>query len=307
MSWREEFVKSIKSFDTEEKLDLYFYRPFGFVIAKGAFALNLTPTMLTVFGMFLGIWSGWFFYDNQSNLSLAIASALFVMAGVFDSSDGQLARMGGKSTKLGLVLDGLCDNIVFASAYISSTLTVQALYGSKIWPIAIFAGFCHSLQSSMLDFYNREYLYFGYAKTKGDYWNPTLEEAQKEKAAADNRNDRIFWGLRFSWVWQQNKLTSRTDQDRYKLRKLILGEAKTSEEVQRLYRDHNRFILRCWRLMGPNFHTILIIACVFMRRFDWYLIAGDILFLNLALLVLRFFQKKQDNKLITALQSRNLW
>ena len=34
----------------------------------------------------------------------------------------------------------------------------------------------------MLDYYNREYLYFGYAKINGDYWNPTLEEARKESS-----------------------------------------------------------------------------------------------------------------------------
>lgn len=303
MSWKDEYWKSIKSFDTEEKLDLYFYRPFGFLIAKGAWKIGLSPTALTFIGLVLGLASGFFFYRNVETTSLLIASVLLVMAGVFDSSDGQLARMGGKSTKLGLVLDGLCDNLVFASAYIGSTLTLMPAYGWGIWPVALLAGAAHSLQSSMLDYYNREYLYFGCGKVKGDYWNPTLSEARREKSQARGE-DSFFWFLRFSWVWQQTKLSSRRDADRLRWREMLAGPR--GDEFQEVYRDHNRLILRLWRLMGPNFHTILILFSVFLRRFDLYLILGDILFLTLALWLLRSLQRSQDEKFAHALKVRGL-
>lgn len=303
-SWKEEYWKSIKSFDTEEKLDLYFYRPVGFLIAKGAWHARMTPTMLTVIGLALGITSGFFFYRNESDLSLVIGSLLFVFAGVFDSSDGQLARMGGKSTKLGLVLDGLCDNLVFASVYIGSILTLLPTWGAWIWPIAFLAGFCHSFQSAMLDYYNREYLYFGYGKITGDYWNPTLEEARSAKAAARTWEEKVFWGLRYSWLWQQNKLSSRSDAERYRWREVVA--ASQGVEFQTLYREHNRLMLRFWRLMGPNFHTILILVFVFLRRFDLYLIVADIFCLTAALLLLRRFQARQDRKLLKALEERGI-
>jgi hypothetical protein len=303
MSWKEEYWKSIKSFDTEEKLDLYFYRPFGFLIAKAAGKTFLTPTMLTVTGLVLGIMSGRFFYHNESTRSLVTAAILFVMAGVFDSADGQLARMGGKSTKLGLVLDGLCDNLVFASAYIGSMLPVSQLWGGFTWPLLLLAGACHSFQSSILDYYNREYLYFGCGKSKGDYWNPTLPEARREKGRAEGQ-EKIFWQLRFSWLWQQNKLSSRSDSLRHRWRDLLSGPR--SEEFQAAYRDHNRLILRFWRLMGPNFHTIPILIFVFLRRFDLYLILGDILFLSLALLALRQAQSRMDSRLTKALREKGL-
>ena len=304
MSWREEYWKSIKSFDTEEKLDLYFYRPLGFLIAKAAFPLRLTPTILTVIGLILGITSGYFFYHNESNASLTIASVLFVLAGVFDSSDGQMARMGGLSTKLGLVLDGLCDNLVFAAAYIGCALTMMPHYGWVIWPIAVFAGICHSCQSSLLDFYNREYLYFGAGKHNGDYWNQTLDEARAERNAAKTAEDKFFWQFRFSWVWQQNTLGGRSAATRLAFKKLVHGPQ--SEDFQAIYRLHNRTILRFWRLMGANFHTILIIMAAFARHFDLYLILGDILFLTITMLLLREFQHKQDLKLDAVLRARGL-
>lgn len=303
MSWSTEFWSSIKGFDTEEKLDLYFYRPFGFLIAKLAKALKMSPTQLTLIGLALGITSGFYFYQNQSTTSLIVASILLIMAGVFDSSDGQLARMGGRSTKLGLVLDGLCDNLVFASAYSGSILTLMPGWGWIIWPIGLIAGACHSFQSSMLDYYNREYLYFGYAKINGDYWNPTITEARRERASAEG-DDKIFWKLRFSWLWQQNKLSNRRDETRFQWKALVTG--KESAVFQELYRQHNRFILRAWRLMGPNFHTIMILICVFLRRFDLYLIIVDIITLSIALILLRFLQEHQDRKLVQALKARGL-
>jgi hypothetical protein len=303
MSWRQEYWRSIKSFDTEEKLDLYFYRPFGFLIAKAAQPLKLSPTTLTVFGLLLGLASGYFFFHNESDSSLVIACSLFVLAGVFDSSDGQLARMGGRSTKLGLVLDGICDNVVFGTAYIASSATMIPLWGHWIWLLAVVGGICHSFQSSLLDYYNREYLYFGYAKTNGDYWNPTLAEATEEKAKATGW-ERHLWNLRFSWIWQQNQLSSRRDETRYAWRTTLAGPH--AEEFQRLYREHNRFNLRLWRLMGANFHTILIILFVFARRFDLYLLLGDILFLTFALFTLREIQRRQDRKLALALANRGI-
>lgn len=306
MSWQTEFWQSIKSYDTEEKLDLYFYRPAGFLFAKIAKVLHLTPDMVTLAGVIVGISSGFYFRHNESTESLVIGSFLLIFAGVLDSSDGQLARMVGGGTKFGLVLDGLCDNLVFASAYIGSTLTIMPFYGPGIWVIAVLAGVGHSCQSAMLDFYNREYLFFGYGKGE-DYWNPTLKEATSEQAAAKSFQDKLFWNLRGSWLWQQNKMSTRTPEERLQLKALLNRDAETCKRVGEIYRDNNRVMLRFWRLMGPNFHTMMILLFVFARRFDLYLIAVDIFGLTLALFCLRLAQRHKDEQLFGKLKQLKLW
>lgn len=304
MSWREEYWRSIKSPDTEEKLDLYFYRPLGFVIAKAAKALRLTPDHLTVTGALLGIAAAPFFFATHSTASLVTASLLLILAGIFDSSDGQLARMGGgKGSKFGLVLDGICDNLVFGACYIGSTLALQQSWGWIIWPIALLAGAFHSLQSSALDYYNREYLFFGYGKIDSDYWNPSDEEARKEVEEATGIN-RFMLKSRLSWIWQQNKLSSRTQAQRLEWRRLLTGPQ--GEQFKELYRAHNRGMLPWWTLMGPNFHTIMILIFVFLRRFDLYLMLVDIFFLTAALFLFRAVQAARDRKFENALSARGL-
>ena len=304
MSWRDEYWRSIKSFDTEEKLDLYFYRPVGFAIAKGAKALRLTPDHLTYLGAICGLAAGPFFAYPDSTRSLIVASFLLILAGLFDSSDGQLARMGGgKGSKFGLILDGICDNVVFTSVYLGSIIGLLRFWPWYIWPIGVAGGLLHSLESSALDYFNREYLYFGYGKIDGDYWNPTHADAVAEMQAARGFPKFLLW-MRLSWIWQQNKLSTRSPATRDEWKRLVTGPR--SAEFQELYRGHNRVMLRWWRLMGPNFHTIMILLFTFLRHFDWYLIGVDILFLPAALVLLRMAQLRLDARLIQALRAKGL-
>ena len=128
-------------------------------------------------------------------------------------------------------------------------------------------------------------------------------EARDEVMAATGVDKlRLKSGL--TWIWQQNKLSSRTQETRQEWRRMLLGPK--GSEFQSLYRSHNLGMLPWWRLMGPNFHTIGILVFVFLRRFDLYLIALDILFLPLALLVLRSVQAARDRDFAIALREKGI-
>ncbi len=191
MAWREEYWKSIRA-SIPKKSSISILPPGGLSHRQGRLSARLTPTILTLIGLVLGVASGFFFYDHPANSSLLIGSALFILAGFFDSSDGQMARMGGKSTQFCLVLDGLCDNFVFLSVYVGNTLNLVPAYGLGIWPLAIFAGLCHSSQSSLLDFFNRDYHSIWLREGKRRLLESTLDEARAGRAEASGR-DRLFW------------------------------------------------------------------------------------------------------------------
>lgn len=306
MSFVEEFKQSIKSFDTEEKIDLFFYRPAGFAIAKIAKFVRMTPTQLTLIGMVLGVYGGILFYERDNTLALIAACFLFVLSGVFDSSDGQLARMTKQSSKIGLVLDGICDNVVFGATYLASSSALTFMYGHWIFFVAVLAGIGHSFQSAVLDFYHREYLYFGYGKVDADYYNPSVEEARHEIIHGNTAVERLMAKLRFNWIRQQQFLSSRSDSERKQMRMIVTG---TNEELKECfclaYRKYNLKMLSWWRLNGTNFHTICIIFFTFLRRFDLYLILVDIVFLNVAMIVIRKFQRRQDEKLFAEFGIKN--
>ncbi len=298
-----EYKSSIKSRDTEEKLDLVLYRPLGFIIAKISHILGLTPTMLSIAGVISGLGAAWFYLDVNNTSSLVVASLLFILSGVFDSSDGQLARISGQSTRLGMILDGICDSLVMILVYIAASLPFIQHYG---WPFIFFtlgALFLHSSQSSLLDFYHREYLYFGYGKTENDaYWNPTIKEARTGISQSSRPLETLFRKLHFNWVREQQILTTRDNEARFSMRKILLGpDEQKKDQLKQTYRKHNLALLTFWRLLGPNFHIIMMIIFIFLHRFDLYLLLVDYIALNLVIIVAGKIQKRQDDKMLRIL------
>ncbi|MGZ3789361.1 MAG: CDP-alcohol phosphatidyltransferase family protein [Bacteriovorax sp.] len=298
-----EFKSSIKSPDTEEKLDLILYRPFGFLIAKMASRMSFTPSMLSIIGLFFGMLASYYYLDTRSFNALIAASFYFVLSGIFDSSDGQLARLTGQSTKLGLILDGICDSFVTIAIYIACSLPFLKSYGPFFLAIVILALYLHSCQCAILDFYHREYLYFGYGKTENEtYWNPGLSDGMSIVNNSKTKLERFMNTLRFDWIKKQQILTTRDDRDRQIMRVYLLkGSQKEREEFMRLYKEHNLGLLPLWRLIGVNAHTFMIILFMFMGRFDVFMIGFDLIIFNLVIFWVGRLQKRADEKLAKVL------
>ena len=106
-----------KAGEVEETLDVWFYRPLGYQIARAASRLRLTPNAVTAMGGLLGILAGHLFL-YRGWVPAASGIALLVTSEAFDSADGQLARLTGQYSRLGRILDGLASNLVFTSIYV---------------------------------------------------------------------------------------------------------------------------------------------------------------------------------------------
>lgn len=92
-----EFVSTLKSADTEEWIDILFYRPAGYRWALLFRRLGVHPNTVTVFSIILGVASGVLFYYKDICLNVS-GILLLVWANMYDSADGQLARLTGQKT-----------------------------------------------------------------------------------------------------------------------------------------------------------------------------------------------------------------
>lgn len=158
------YKSSLKSLDTEEPIDLVFYRPIGYMWARLAQRLGVTPNAITIASIFLGVGAGIAFYFNDMWINVA-GMVLLVWANSFDSADGQLARMTKQYSRLGRILDGLSGDLWFVAIYIAIcmrenvTSTFFMAHPWLIWVIAAVAGVCHAKQASMADYYRQWHLY----------------------------------------------------------------------------------------------------------------------------------------------------
>lgn len=167
---REDYKASLKSMDTEEWFDLVFYRPLGYIVALVSKRLGITPNVITIASIFLGLGAGVMLYFNNVWVNLG-GMALLVLADIGDSADGQLARLTKQYSRLGRILDGLSGDIWFAAIYIAiclrSNVNTDPWLGDffmnhhwVIWVVAVVTGFCHGIQAAMADYYRQFHLLF---------------------------------------------------------------------------------------------------------------------------------------------------
>lgn len=160
MAKKETLAATFKSQDTEEWLDIHFTRPLGLLWARFFNYFNIHPNVVTILSIILGVAAAVFFYFDKLWLN-AIGILLLVWANLYDSADGQLARMTGKKTRWGRILDGFAGDVWFFAIYFSLSLRLTPEWGVWIWLLSAFAGFvCHARQCQLADYYRNIHLYF---------------------------------------------------------------------------------------------------------------------------------------------------
>jgi hypothetical protein len=151
---------SLKSADTEEWIDLVFYRPLGYQWALFFNKLGVTPNAITIASIFLGVAAGVMFYFDNLWLNV-IGMLLLVWANQYDSADGQLARLTGQKSELGRILDGASGDCWFISIYLAIVLRLTPTWGIWGWLLGAYAGYwCHIRQANLADYYRNLHLFF---------------------------------------------------------------------------------------------------------------------------------------------------
>ena len=196
---RKELEATFKSRDTEEWLDIWFTRPVGLLFARFFNLLGMHPNVVTVISIFLGVFAGFCWWHTTMGWTV-LGIIMFMMANFLDSADGQLARMTGKKTLWGRLLDGFAGDLWFASIYIFLALRLtdqpMPLGGGPVWGIWIWVimlvsgGVFHSRQAGLADYYRNIYLLF-----HGDHseLNDSCELAEQQRNTP--WRERWFWKI----------------------------------------------------------------------------------------------------------------
>ena len=121
----EKYRATLKSAETEDWLDLHVIRPFCYYCAVFFAKFDIHPNTVTIWSMVIGAASAWFFaqgsfyYGGTMGLIYnLIAIALLMAADILDCTDGQLARLTGKKSRIGRILDGIAGFTWFLPIYV---------------------------------------------------------------------------------------------------------------------------------------------------------------------------------------------
>lgn len=169
MRLRDKVQATMKSADTEGPFELYVTRTPGYLWAVLFRRLGVHPIAVTLMSIVIGAAAGVFFYFHSLPLNV-LGMLLLVWANWFDCADGQLARMTGKKTLIGRILDGFAGDVWFFFIYLALALRLThpwagfipwLLHDAWIWGLGSWAGFhCHSRQCALADYYRNIHLWF---------------------------------------------------------------------------------------------------------------------------------------------------
>lgn len=146
---------AFKAYEIEELVDIYFFRRCGIVVAHLARALGLSPNSVSVLAGLVGGVGGAFLASER--LALAGVGCLF-LHGILDSADGQLARLTGRTSELGRLLDGLAGYVTHIAAY--SGIVAGVIGRGGHWSIAVWAvlaGLVTAIHAQMYDYHRTTY------------------------------------------------------------------------------------------------------------------------------------------------------
>ena len=263
-----------------ELADLYFFHPLGLVVARLAAALAVTPTQLTILGALTGIAGGALLYDERLGL---LAFAVLILHSVIDSADGQLARMTGRNSELGKVLDG-------ASGY----LTHAAIY------FAIGAGMLHSTRNGAVLLWM---LLAGIATAAHaqmyDYHRTSYSSVVGEGRVPIHRPATVAPWLRGLYrgylLMQRCLIGSHAEVESALSRRAVAGVV--TDEDRASYRAHFYAPVRGWNFLGDNTRFYAIGLLAWFHRIDLYF-AFVLLLMNLAFVLLWLWQWRADQRFL---------
>lgn len=301
------YKDTLKSMDTEETIDLCFYRPIGYMWAVLCAKVGIKPNAITIASIFIGVAAGIMFYYTDLWLNI-IGMLLLIWANSFDSADGQLARMTQQYSRIGRILDGVSGDLWFASIYIAICLRTQENvqffdnYTGAIWVIAVLAGLCHAKQAAAADYYRQFHLYFLKGKEGSEL--DSVEQLDKNYAAISWKGN--FWKKLTMYFYRnytanQEALTPRMQELRREL-KSRFGEGEISQQFRDDFRAKSKPLMKYTNWLSFNLRTIALFASLFAGM-PWLYFMFELVVLNAMLIYMIKRHERICKKLTTDLRN----
>jgi phosphatidylglycerophosphate synthase len=271
---------AFKAHEIEELADVYFFRPLGMILARTARQLSLGPIAVTILGAGVGVAGGALLYDERLGL---LGFALIVVHSILDSSDGQLARMTGRVTDLGRMLDGVGGYLTHAAIFVAIGASMVAREGGGyVVMLVVGAAASTIVHAQMYDYYRTSY-------TRAVIDRVVAPQASSRSNAVVRLYEAMQRGLSGRHAAVDASLAERA------------GGGGLVRDVDRArYRSCFYWPVRGWNLMGDNTRFYAVGMLAWMHRLDWFF--GFLLLpMNAAFVMLWLWQARADRRFLARL------
>ena len=291
---------TLKSADTEEFIDIHFYRPIGYRWALFFNNLGVTPNQITIAAIFIGVAAGICYYFDNIWINI-LGMFLLVWANSYDSADGQLARMTGQKSELGRILDGACGDFWFGAIYLAIVFRLQPTWGWWILLLALITGYCHAKQAAMADYYRNVHLLFLKGKSGSELHNSKeLKERYKTLSWKKEPLVKFFETFYLSYTKGQERWTPCLQKMLCILSEKYSGQ--TPEWFRTEFRTQSLPLMKYTNMLSFNTRVIALFVSLLINM-PWLYFAFEITVLNIMLVymvarhesICKYFIKKLES------------
>ena len=294
----EKYRATLKSAETEDWLDLHVIRPFCYYCAVFFTKFDIHPNTVTIWSMIIGAASAWFFAqgsfvygDNahgDTTLGLIyniIAIILLMIADVLDCTDGQLARMTGKKSRMGRILDGVAGfawfipiyhvlvyrfylhhDIEFSLLGIADTPQNVWIATAVVYALGLIAGFAGLAgQQRLADYYIQVHLFFLKGEKGAELDNSKRQQEIYDQMTPETHSlaERYFQKSYIDYTKKQEAVTPQFQRLMAKLREKFGSTDNLPAEVREEFRQKSLPVIFWNGLLTFNFReSWLFLFCL---------------------------------------------
>lgn len=161
-------ARPLRPRELEDPLNYHLYHPLAWRLARALAAGPVTPNMVSVAGGLCVVAAGLAYAGPLWGLawpaSAILGLALHMAWHVLDGADGDLARLTGRSSPRGEMIDGLSDYLGHFVLYALLAVVLSGEIGPFAWVVATAAGIAHAFQANHVESQRRFYLHWVYGK-----------------------------------------------------------------------------------------------------------------------------------------------
>ena len=266
--------------EIEEHTNLWVLHPISHRLAALLARTSLQPNVVSFTGIVFGLMAAVAYHQFRAEGAAWIGFGCMVIWHLLDGVDGQLARLTGRSSTTGKVIDGFADYTVYLAVYVALAAALAPEMGGWVIGVVVLSAASHVLQAAALERERETYFFWVYSG-----------EAGKSPAVAEMPKNPILFGLYFGYLKIQNFL-DRSEAVKQHGFDLAIGpnrRALAAERYKALYADH----VRRWWMLSANTHTFSIfLFTVFGQPFYYFLF--EIFILNGIFLLLLADKRRRD-------------
>ena len=252
--------------ELQDWLNYYLYHPLAWQLARVLARTPLTPNTVSVMGAGLVVAASFAYTQLAWPLSAALGMALHMTWHVVDGADGDLARLTGRASPIGEMVDGLCDYLSHAVLYIVLAVWLQhhngTFSGWHAWALVVFAGVSHALQSNHVEVQRRQYQYWVY----GTPW------LRNSRAQSDSPTAQGWAGALVSaYIAVASGMTPHALHVDDAVAAAQDDSARLAQIARTVRAESPSLLLMC-KLLGPNPRAIVLGLSMFAGTPLWYML-----------------------------------